>query len=189
MRGLFTAFLGALAVGMSFSANAAVRYDFATLAPYDVSAYSPQGSVSASFSYTSANFINLGLPNYLFIPPSGLGSCTASNSSGPAACDYTIFQRSYVTSPYLVFNQIQFTVAGSGNIVGANAYFADGSFTKAGTYFTLPATTIDGPSARLIVTDLNASAVPEPTSWAMMIIGFGVIGSAMRRKKVIASFA
>lgn len=29
-----------------------------------------------------------------------------------------------------------------------------------------------------------ATAVPEPTSWAMMIAGFGVIGGAMRRRSV-----
>jgi hypothetical protein len=28
------------------------------------------------------------------------------------------------------------------------------------------------------------TAVPEPASWAMMIMGFGVIGSAMRRRRV-----
>ncbi|UZK67721.1 PEPxxWA-CTERM sorting domain-containing protein [Sphingomonas sp. M1-B02] len=28
------------------------------------------------------------------------------------------------------------------------------------------------------------SAVPEPTTWAMMLLGFGVVGSAMRRRKV-----
>ena len=31
------------------------------------------------------------------------------------------------------------------------------------------------------------SAIPEPASWGMMVLGFGVIGSALRRKKV--SFA
>ena len=34
------------------------------------------------------------------------------------------------------------------------------------------------------------SAVPEPASWAMMLIGFGVIGGAMRsRRQPTASFA
>ena len=28
------------------------------------------------------------------------------------------------------------------------------------------------------------AAVPEPTTWAMMVLGFGVMGSAMRRRKV-----
>lgn len=30
---------------------------------------------------------------------------------------------------------------------------------------------------------LNNSAVPEPATWAMMLIGFGVVGTAMRRRQ------
>lgn len=31
----------------------------------------------------------------------------------------------------------------------------------------------------------SIGAVPEPTTWAMMILGFGVIGGAMRRRKTL----
>lgn len=34
-----------------------------------------------------------------------------------------------------------------------------------------------------------AGAVPEPASWAMMMVGFGVVGAAMRRRKAAISFA
>jgi hypothetical protein len=30
----------------------------------------------------------------------------------------------------------------------------------------------------------NTSAVPEPTTWAMMLVGFGAVGYSMRRRKV-----
>ena len=33
------------------------------------------------------------------------------------------------------------------------------------------------------------SAVPEPATWAMMIAGFGLVGGAMRRRKVSVAFA
>ena len=33
------------------------------------------------------------------------------------------------------------------------------------------------------------AAVPEPASWAMMVGGFGLVGMAMRRRKVAISFA
>jgi hypothetical protein len=36
---------------------------------------------------------------------------------------------------------------------------------------------------------IAASAVPEPASWAMMIGGFGLIGAALRRRKVAVRFA
>lgn len=35
----------------------------------------------------------------------------------------------------------------------------------------------------------NVNPVPEPTSWALMIIGFGVIGSTMRRRVTTVSYA
>ncbi|MBT9472342.1 MAG: PEPxxWA-CTERM sorting domain-containing protein [Phenylobacterium sp.] len=30
-----------------------------------------------------------------------------------------------------------------------------------------------------------SSAVPEPATWAMMIMGFGLVGSAMRRRQAL----
>ena len=38
-------------------------------------------------------------------------------------------------------------------------------------------------------TTIQAVAVPEPTSWAMFIGGFGLVGGAMRRRKVAVHFA
>jgi hypothetical protein len=35
----------------------------------------------------------------------------------------------------------------------------------------------------------SPAAVPEPASWAMMIVGFGTVGAAMRRRKVSLTFA
>ena len=46
-----------------------------------------------------------------------------------------------------------------------------------------------------VVTSLHLAApavvsgVPEPASWALMLGGFGLVGSALRRKKGTASFA
>ena len=36
---------------------------------------------------------------------------------------------------------------------------------------------------------VDPAAVPEPANWAMMIAGFGLVGSAMRRQRAVASFA
>lgn len=33
-----------------------------------------------------------------------------------------------------------------------------------------------------------AGAVPEPTTWAMMVVGLGLVGASMRRRKVAVSF-
>ncbi len=34
---------------------------------------------------------------------------------------------------------------------------------------------------------LGVGGVPEPTTWAMMILGFGVVGGAMRRRKTVST--
>ncbi len=36
---------------------------------------------------------------------------------------------------------------------------------------------------------LDATAVPEPATWAMMITGFGLVGGSLRRRRTRAGFA
>ena len=50
--------------------------------------------------------------------------------------------------------------------------------------FTL---TTQGTSGNIDNIVLNFPAVPEPTSWAMMLLGFGAIGFAMRRRPSLAA--
>ena len=38
------------------------------------------------------------------------------------------------------------------------------------------------------IASINAGAVPEPASWALMIAGFGLVGGAMRRRRTSVSF-
>ncbi len=42
------------------------------------------------------------------------------------------------------------------------------------------------PNGSLQVQIDQTAAVPEPTTWALMILGFGVVGHALRRRKVAA---
>ncbi|MBB3692460.1 PEPxxWA-CTERM sorting domain-containing protein [Sphingomonas sp. BK580] len=57
----------------------------------------------------------------------------------------------------------------------SNPTFAPGSYTLTGYN--------DETGGTLNIRSVNA-AVPEPATWAMMILGMGVIGVAMRRQKV-----
>jgi hypothetical protein len=41
-----------------------------------------------------------------------------------------------------------------------------------------------GPGLGTLAGTVSMSAVPEPTTWAMMLIGFGAVGYSMRRRKV-----
>jgi len=93
-----------------------------------------------------------------------------------------------------------------GNITGTlpiastdlfNIYNFDYVFTGSGTfYFTLGTTSADyvGPLVDAVGLELtprprDVDPVPEPATWAMMIGGFALVGSAMRRRKATVSFA
>ncbi len=61
----------------------------------------------------------------------------------------------------------------------------------AGAGFTMPTSTSAGGYGQQGIAMVNFSiaqdaAVPEPATWAMMLIGFGGIGAAMRRRKRVA---
>ena len=55
--------------------------------------------------------------------------------------------------------------------------------------FTLAVGSPVGPQTETLTITDTAASVPEPASWAMMVGGFGLIGAAMRRKKVAVTFA
>jgi hypothetical protein len=42
---------------------------------------------------------------------------------------------------------------------------------------------------KIIFEGAGAGVVPEPATWAMMIMGFGLVGTVMRRRKTAVSFA
>jgi hypothetical protein len=60
-------------------------------------------------------------------------------------------------------------LAGTGRFAGGT-----GSFNQIGTVDVR-----GGPPSRL---SLNFSAVPEPATWALMLLGFGGMGMALRRR-------
>ena len=84
----------------------------------------------------------------------------------------------------LVANDDNPTIGLSGftiNLTAGTSYFAVATGfanTDVGTY-TLA---INGPGA--VVFQAAPGGVPEPATWAMMMLGFGGVGFAMRRRKV-----
>lgn len=66
-------------------------------------------------------------------------------------------------------------LAGTGDFLGAT-----GSFSGVGT---ADARTPPTQISLAFTGNIDAPAVPEPTSWALMILGFGTIGWAARRRR------
>lgn len=71
---------------------------------------------------------------------------------------------------------------GSGNLTGTNFHYFENIQDGRGCSgdCVISSTTLD--AATFSVRQLVPSPVPEPATWAMMIIGFGLVGGAMRRR-------
>jgi PEP-CTERM motif-containing protein len=66
-------------------------------------------------------------------------------------------------------------LSGTGRFAGASGTFDATGIADARTRPTQVSIDFNG--------DINAPAVPEPTSWALMILGFGAIGLVLRRDR------
>jgi hypothetical protein len=72
---------------------------------------------------------------------------------------------------------------GSGTPPALGSYFPDGALGAPGVYFGLNDELLS------VSGTPDAPAVPEPASWALMILGFGAVGFAMRWKRKLAFVA
>ncbi|MBB3693287.1 FxDxF family PEP-CTERM protein [Sphingomonas sp. BK580] len=119
------------------------------------------------------------------LPTNGLGSGTVSTS---------------VTDLGSV-NDLDFTSVTINDIAASITKTAGGAFEVA---FVNSVPIVAGQLNRLVVTGVSrgngayggqatftpiSSAVPEPATWAMMIMGFGVVGYAMRRRRTAVRFS
>jgi hypothetical protein len=71
-----------------------------------------------------------------------------------------------------------FITGSGGTVAGAQARFLT-ALDAGQVYFNLHTSTFPGGEIRG-----NLGAVPEPSSWAMLIAGFGLVGAAARRRRV-----
>lgn len=77
---------------------------------------------------------------------------------------------------------------------GTNANLAwqyySGAFTASATNTTLTfVNTAGGPNEGVFLDAVSVMAVPEPATWAMLILGFGLVGGALRRRSQAVAFA
>lgn len=123
------------------------------------------------------------------------GEATAFNPFGPPTSDFTTLSGANILEctpvdslelcSSLVFQTLSLPSVDSvtfnfvNSITGAasssTSFFADGSFDGFGRF-----TSLDGN------TTLTISPVPEAGVWLALILGFGVIGSVLRRQRALA---
>lgn len=99
---------------------------------------------------------------------------------------------------YLVGTDPAFRISSSGKITFANAIFSRGGgsqtltlTTGGSTAFTTGLASNNGSTSSYqeaasepaIFGSITAAAVPEPSTWAMMIVGFGFVGWSLRKRR------
>lgn len=79
-------------------------------------------------------------------------------------------------------------------IASASGDRTPGSFNPNTAYFSGPLTLrFSNTSGGLVIDNVtvdvigSATAVPEPTTWAMMVSGFGILGAGLRRRRGVAA--
>ena len=160
---------------------------------------SPASAVDVSFSGSATATASVG-PNVACapLPLRGLANGTGTSSFGNFTYSHTACTTGAtgpVTGTYIIdFGVDQFSGLFSGTssatatpglfdlvfsytVTGGTGRFlgGTGAFSQVGT-----ADVRNAPPSRLT---LNFSAVPEPGTWAMMLLGFAGIGVAMRRRR------
>ncbi len=178
----FKALTLAAAAALSFAsaAQAAVTYtftgDYTSARDQDGN---PIQTDVATWTFTSASFITSATD----LTPS---SCTTNNPN--FLCSATQRAEPYpngfglgALGDYLGLN-LEEPLANSS---GTGFYFFQiGALGQSGTYSTIDPGGGVGNAGRatLVVSGAPSSAVPEPAAWVMMILGFGLVGSTLRRR-------
>ncbi len=112
-----------------------------------------------------------------------------SGFSFGAATQINNYGFNYFGSDTIVGDFNTSSISTSTNIASGDPFAARSIFFTAGNAGTLNfyigTNSADnfGPVLDNVGLDIGPGAVPEPTTWAMMIAGFGLVGGAMRRTK------
>lgn len=166
--------LVAAALAVQTPAKAAITYQFSVLG-------STPG-FDAAFTYVSPGFVADGTE------VEGPSLACASHSS--ATCRYLFFTlKTFLQErgPPLVGDVVQWGVSlqpsGSSHAAGEGGLFVyvPGTFHTPGIYNSSG----DGVTSTLTITD-SVAAVPDPAIWLTMLLGFGVLGMAMRGARLSA---
>jgi hypothetical protein len=110
-------------------------------------------------------------------------TCGGSYDNTTATCDKVVLSKNVAVMPGMFFDIVDlYTLeAPSGSY---SFYFQPGAFTSTGASMAFPIGGPLGPNGELPPSGATLNAVvPEPATWAMMIMGFGAIGATLRNRR------
>lgn len=168
-----------LATAFAVPAQAAVTYQFEAFSSFPFSG--EEIIPDSGFVVTVADFIT----SPTVIPVGDLTSCSVTTTAEVGACR----QQEFLFDIADDFDTISFGIMTTLNQqTGVFYYFDEGAFGAEGVYESgLLGTQQAG---RLTVTVDGGPIVPEPATWALMMLGFSAVGGSLRnRKKATVRYA
>lgn len=185
-QGTFLASVSVPGTALTFSGlmrSAVYRNTIGTIDFYYQVARTGPGTVSNNMidAFTAANFSTFNVDGFVSAAdPDGAGFFTgamnppsSTTTTGRSATGSTL-QTNFGT------NGLAGTEVSATYIFRTNAT----SFTT-GTFGVINGSTFSG----LAFAPSVSAAVPEPATWAMMFVGFAIVGSALRRRKSVAAYS
>ena len=189
-RVLFTALASGLAIAASAPANAATtvnRCDSSGGAMNTATSCNIMfNGVAGTFGNPMANtspFVDI----YEFdISQAGLLGLTLSSVASGASADVS-FSLVRLNPPMGGGSNVLLTQGSTGTV---EFYSISNLAAVAGNYrLRLEGTIANPPASYSGTISFAPRAVPEPATWAMMVLGFGVVGGVVRRRKASVAFA
>jgi hypothetical protein len=158
-KAFLKAALAAAAVLVPASANATIIFNVN-------GTFAGGGTLTGTFTTNDARTV-LEAVN---LTSTAFGTNTFTDVSAASVSILPTFMQFNLTSPLRQLNIIFTpTLSATGATIGAGSYEAQGNLAN---FRSLSGT----------VTAASAAAVPEPATWAMMLLGFGAIGVGMRSR-------
>jgi len=179
MRKILFGVVGAAALAMSSVASATITVDFSTMSYTGPS----QLGADTTIGYSLAGLPNPSFTEWLTLTDSITSIFSITLDTSSRAVNFT--------SAYLTNGSTNYDLTCQVGCLGGTTEFwnLDDTLLAAGQY-TLVINGNNGDTGALAGTiTITDHGVPEPATWAMMLVGFGAIGWQLRRRRSSLAFA